>query len=152
MTLRDLIDRLRRLAGSLGEYRRRVREAVAGETARLVADAVRDVLAAALGGRPEPAEPGWARPARRHRGWDDDEPDWRDDEAEPYAARSAMTAEPRLPAAAAVALAVSRWWSGRRPAWVGLGLGALAAAAALFGGPALQAAAGLAAAAATAFA
>lgn len=151
MTLRDLIDRLRRLAGALSHYRRRVREAVAGETARLIAEAVRDVLAAALGGHLVPPEPAWARPSRPHRDWDD-EPDWRDNHAEPYVATPTMTPEPRLPVAAVAALAVSRWWAGRRPAWLGLGLGTLAAAATLFGGPTLQTAAGLVAATATTFA
>jgi hypothetical protein len=143
VTPRELVERLRRLAAALAAYRRRVSEAVAGETGRLVAEAVGDVVTAALGGRPAPA---W--PRHGHRPWRDDDPDW---EAGQWADTDDVPRRapaPRLPAAAAAWSAVARWWRGRKPAWVGAGCAALAAAAVFFGGPALQAVVSLVTAAA----
>lgn len=84
-----LVSRSRQLAAQLDELRSRVREAVAAELARVVADAVRDLLTAALRGRPP--EPEGTTPRRsgpvRDDPWDDDPDDWRrdgDDESDRY--------------------------------------------------------------------
>jgi hypothetical protein len=150
-----ITDQLRHLAGTLAELQGRVRRAVAGEVGKAVADAVAEVLAAALGG-PMPT-PAWVgRPARydpyagRPDRWDDpDDPGWDPEFARlrrPAAGSAAgepgpAAGEALAPAALAVAVAAGRWWLARRGSpWQAAGAGVAAGAALLAGGPAARSA------------
>jgi hypothetical protein len=66
------VARVRHLAGTLGDLKHRVRAAVAAETGKAVADAVKDLLTAALGGPTghDPYRPPPSHPSSR-RDWDD---------------------------------------------------------------------------------
>jgi hypothetical protein len=173
VTLHAAADRVRRLADTLGGLKDRVRAAVAGEAGRAVADAVRDLLTAALAGRtPPPADPYRpAYPATPRPRWDDaDDPDrdgwadredddrftpagrgrWRDADDEPAPRPTAVPPTPpaHWPAAVALGAGVVRWWAARRvPTWAAVGVGLLAGAAALAGGPLARAGLALLAAA-----
>jgi hypothetical protein len=143
-------DQLRQLAGTLADLKGRVRRAVAGEVGKAVADAVAEVLVAALGGqvtatawaaRPgrydpyagrkdpwsDPDDPGWdpeyARLRRTGAGSNSDEPDQADGKS-------------LAPAALAVGMAASRWWLAQRGSpWQAAGAGLAAGATLLAGGP-----------------
>ena len=84
--LAGLATRSRQLADQLVELRARVREAVAAELGRVVADAVRDLLTAALRGRsPDSERPTYRRPGPvRTDPWDDDTDDWGQDGEDDY--------------------------------------------------------------------
>lgn len=165
---------LRRLAGAMADLRARVREALAGEMARAVAEAVREVVAAALrGGATTCPVPADVRPARARHDWADpdpdpwdDRPDWarddgdEDDERGP-AAYGAVTpgpdsapvppapVPPAAPAAVAAGVSAGRWWLRRRGSVVeALGVGVLVTLAVLAGGPVAGAGAAVVAAAA----
>jgi hypothetical protein len=138
--------RVRLLAATLGDLKDRVRTAVAAETGKAVADAVRDVLTAALGGRPA-APPAYGR-ATPPRDWDDDDDpdDWDNRDGRFVSPPAAI---PRWPTAVALAAAAARGWAARRlPGWAAAAVGLLAGAAAAIGSPLLTA--GLAAAGAVA--
>jgi hypothetical protein len=140
-----LTDRLRRAAGAVADLRARAREAVAGELAKIVADAVRDVVAAVLRAGPEPV-----RHETRDEREDDDYDPWDDDEADDYDHEPRAGAKPvgrndaqhpacppsAAPAAVTAGLAAGRWWLGRRGSVAEVvGVGLLVALAALAGGP-----------------
>jgi hypothetical protein len=140
--MRDLVtDRLHTLAGALADLHGRVRQAVAGEVGRLVAEAVGEAAACALGGRPRWPAPPAAVPRDE---WDDSE--------DPWAAEGVRAGRPPAdvsdappdfdlvgPAAVAAAAAAARWWRSRRGGRWGAAAAALAAAGAvLAGGPAVR--------------
>ncbi len=156
---------LRRLAGAMADLRDRVREALAGEMARAVADAVREVVATALrGGTTTAPLPVDVRPARARGHWADpdpdpweDRPDWaRDDvDEDDERGRAAYGAPfpeagpdtdlrapvppggtPAAPAAVAAGVSAGRWWLRRRGSVVeAVGVGVLVTLAVLAGGP-----------------
>ncbi|HXD86556.1 MAG TPA: hypothetical protein VN641_08690 [Urbifossiella sp.] len=117
--------RMRDLAESLADLKVRLRDALAGELAQLVARAVGDVvrtLVAGQAGREPPPVRSW----HEHDAWDDDF-DPEEDFVEEAAPES-----PGSPAAAAAPIAIAaavhavRWWLGRSGTFagaVGLGLG-----------------------------
>ncbi len=165
---------LRRLAGAMADLRDRVREALAGEMARAVAEAVREVVAAALrGGATTAPVPADVRPARARGRWADpdpdpwdDRPDWArgdiDDDDEQYPPAYGVTppetdlrdpappaGPPTAPAAVAAGVSAGRWWLRRRGSVVeAVGVGVLVALAVLAGGPAALAGAAVVTAAA----
>lgn len=138
----EVANRLRRLADTLASLRLQVREAVAGETARAVGDAVRELLTAALDGRLGRVK--YRNPSRE---WDDDHDSWRDDDVRrvetmpaPWnddgeAMERKAVRSRRWSAALAFAATTVRCWAARRvPAWAALALGTLAGVAAWTGG------------------
>jgi hypothetical protein len=133
----DLASRVHRLAETLATLRLRVREAVAGETARAVGEAVRDLLAAALEGR-------LGSRTRRSREWDDDETHyvpssparWKDtDESDPSVQPRTRRAARWSAALAFAATAVRCWATRRLPVGVVLVIGTFAGIAAWTSGP-----------------
>jgi len=163
VTLTATADRVRRLADTLAELKERARAAVAGEAGQAVGDAVRDLLTAALAGLlpaafADPHRPGpggrWGDeggPARDPWADRDDEDDWRDADREhrPTSGATSPAGVARWPAALALGAGVVRWWAARRvPTWTAVGIGLLAGAAALAGGPLARAGLALLAAAA----
>jgi hypothetical protein len=152
-----LATRSRLLAEQLHELRSRVREAVAAELGRVVADAVRDLLTATLRGRP-PDHSGTTdlRPGRsRADPWDDDPDDWlRDDEDEyrrypdepderpPPSGPTPITTRPTSPWASALSVGVvaTRLLLARGlRVWPCVGVGVAVSALALAGGQAVRA-------------
>ena len=152
--MKDLVlEQLRHLAGTLTVLRGRVREAVAGEVAKAVAEAAAEVLTAALGGRLvrltryagryDPCG-GQGSGAHGRSDWDDPDADsWQgasgsargfsadDSDDEPTA-----DASDRVPAALAMALSAGRWWLVRRRSpWGAAGVGLAVGGALLAGGP-----------------
>ena len=155
-------EQLRRLAGTLADLQGRVRQAVAGEVGRAVAEAVDEVVVAALAGQLA-ARPAWAGATARYDpygpgrssgyaadDWDDPDARGRDPaRARPRRTPAAPTADGRGPAAAdpvgpaalAVGVAAGRWWLARRGSpWGAAGAGLAAGAALVAGGPAARAA------------
>jgi hypothetical protein len=143
-------DQLRHLAGTLAVLQGRVRRAVAGEVGKAVADAVAEVMVAALGG--QVAATAWAaRPTQydpysgRRDAWDDpDDPGWDPEYARLRRApagssadeRETSDSDPIAPAALAVAVAAGRWWLARHGSpWGAAGAGLAAGAALVAGGP-----------------
>jgi hypothetical protein len=157
-----LTTRLHRLSDSLAELKVKVRAALATELAGAIGLAVRDVLVVALVDRlvvaparpPAPRAAGWRDGYEGRDRWGEPDDPWadRDDpdaagERAPvrYDRQDREDAQPAaaIPAAAAVALGVNvgRWWLTRQgtvPAAVGLGI--LATALGLAGGPVARAA------------
>jgi hypothetical protein len=146
----------RRLTDTLGELKARVREAIAGETGKAVAEAVRAAVAHALTGDlrdvPAPSR-GRASPDP----WDDphadrwaDPGEWTDadDVPPPPVPEPALNAADRTRLAVAAGVAAGRWVLSRGSLPVALAVGGLVALAVLFGGPATHAAATALAAAA----
>jgi hypothetical protein len=146
MTL--VTDKLRDLAGTLADLKDRVRVALAGELARAVADAVRDVVQTVFRREPDghrvpvyPTAPTWQDPADP---WAEDRDAWAEAAGRPWTSQSATPVDrerskidrTESTVAAAAGLAVSRWWLQRRGnlGWA-VGLGALVTAVGLFGGP-----------------
>jgi len=150
-----------RLVAVIDALRGRLRRVFAAELSRAVAETVRDVLAALLGGRPGPA---WGRPAGGDEpgryagaGWDDaawaadpfgrcadpdDDDDDDDDGVTPAARPAAVSA-----AVLTLAVAAGRWLARHtRSRLCGAAAALAVGAAAVFGGPAAKSA--LAAAAA----
>jgi hypothetical protein len=142
-----VVEQLRRLAGTLAVLHGRVREAVAGEVGKAVADAVAEVLTVALGGHSaRPGGYGGRAPAYGRADWDDPDATGRGDG---YGRPSRPAADgptdppisPDAPAAVAVAVAAGRWWLGRRGStWQAAGITMAAGAALLGGGPVARAA------------
>jgi hypothetical protein len=150
-------EQLRHLAETLTDLKGRVRQAVAGEVSRAVAEAVGEVLVATLGGtitvpskwpgRPGRYDPYQSAHANGYgpEGWDDpDAPGW--DPSYAQFRRATTTGSPSEgdppesdtigPAALAVAVAAGRWWLTRRGSpWGAAGAGLAAGASLLAGGP-----------------
>ncbi|QEL17654.1 hypothetical protein [Limnoglobus roseus] len=150
-------DRLVRLTDALVQLKARVREAVATEMGRIVAECVNDVLAAAVRGRPTPVPPSnrahRPRPAGRWAAPDDPvDPDAGDGDCgvtpvDRPAAAGPPAARP-WPAAVSAGVLAAKWlWQRRLPWWPCLGGGLAAGLAALTGHPAVVAALGAVAAA-----
>jgi hypothetical protein len=156
---------LRRLSRAMADLRERVRLALAGEVARVVADAVREVVAAALKGDPPPAGDTPARRPHHPDPWReddvdpwDDRPDWRDGEYDRDAAveeedvqpvAAPINPTPAAPAAVAVGVAAGRWWLRRRGSVLeAVGIGPVVAVAVLAGGPLVRTSAAVVSAAA----
>jgi hypothetical protein len=152
-----LLSAARRLTDTLGELKARVREAIAGETGRAVAEAVRAAVAHALAGdSPDDDD------SRRHRSppdpWDDppadrwaDPGEWADaddDTPPPSLPGPGLSGSDRTRLAVAAGLAAGRWVLSRGPLPAAIVVGGLVALAVLFGGPATHAAAAALAAAA----
>ena len=152
---RRLLERLERLHQALAGLARRLREAVAALAGEHAGAAVRDAVAAALGhaapAPPAPEQPRYSRPSYHdpypydpgdapYRGEDpndfwDEPPPAPEPPPPPAEARPASRRWPLLPAA----LQALGWWARSRPARApirtALGLGALAALAAVVVGP-----------------
>ena len=167
-----LIAPLRRLSRALLDLRDRVREALAGEVARAVGEAVNEVVAAVLRGGPPPAAPpprDGGHPGRSHWAdadpWGDSSPPWPDGwdaadfgrepddvETPPVSDDEVSGAKPRTPAglgAVAAGLSAGRWWLGRRGSVVeAVGVGLIVVLAVLVGGPLARAGAAVVSAAA----
>ncbi len=162
---------LRRLCQALLDLRDRVREALAGEVARAVAEAVNEVVAAVLRGGPPPVAPprDGGRTGRSHwadaDSWGDSSPPWPDgrDDAdfgrepdgvetptpEPEEPPASMPRTPAGLGAAAAGLSAGRWWLGRRGSVAeAVGVGVIVALAVLAGGPLARAGAAVVSAAA----
>ena len=165
---------LRRLSRALFDMRDRVREALAGEVARAVGEAVHEIVAVVLRGGPPPgttpprdedrprrspwvdpdADP-WGEPPTP---WHDDryatdfdrEPD--DGEPPPVEPVDPPASVPRTPAglgAVAAGLSAGRWWLGRRGSVAeAVGVGLIVVLAVLVGGPIARAGAAIVSAAA----
>ncbi len=145
----------RRLTETLGELKARVREAIAGETGRAVAEAVRLAVTHALTGGGEEATSHPYRPPVDP--WDDPNTDrwadpsgWHDadDAPPPPLPEPSLNAADRTRLAVAAGLAAGRWVLARGSLPVAVAVGGLVALAVLFGGPATHAAATALAAAA----
>ena len=143
MTLANpLTDRLVRLTQAFQQLKERVRDAVAHEMGKVVADAVRGWITAALQSRREPLHHAEAEYTSRYDdGWNDDPDEWHD--PEPVAVPRAV--EPVKPtrwaAAFSVGLVTARWLMARNlPFAASLSVGAIAGACALAGGPLVQSA------------
>jgi len=160
---------LRRLSRALFDLRDRVREALVGEVARAVGEAVHEIVAVVLRGGPPPG----ATPPR-----DEDHPrrsPWVDPDADPWGEpptpwhydryatdfdREPDDVEqpdppasvPRTPAglgAVAAGLSAGRWWLGRRGSVAeAVGVGLIVVLAVLVGGPLARAGAAIVSAAA----
>jgi hypothetical protein len=146
-----VLDQLRRLGGNLTHLHGRVREAVAGEVGKAVADSVAEALTLALGGHlaVSSRHAAAATPSRYGRPeWDEEGEDWRrgygryeSDESEDEAEDSEVGDRPRTEAAVMLALAAGRWWLSRRGSpLAAVGVGVAAAATAMGGGPVARAA------------
>lgn len=152
--MKDLVlEQLHHLAGTLTVLRGRVRDAVAGEVSKAVADSVAEVLTAALSGRFVRLDhyAGRYDPFAGRRSGAYGRSDWDDPDADPwpgaYGTAQASSAgedlggeavDPshRVPAALAMALTAGRWWlvRGRSP-WGAAGVGLVVGGALLAGGP-----------------
>ena len=140
----------RRLTETLGELKARVREAIAGETGRAVAEAVRAAVAHALTGDLHD-EPGPTRVRASPDPWDDPTADrwaeageWHDDDDDlppPPLPGPSLNTTDRTRLAVAAGLAAGRWVLSRGSLPVAIAVGGLVAMAVLFGGPATHAAA-----------
>jgi len=149
--LHAVIHRLQRLSETLNDLKERVREAVAAELSRVVANTVQDVVHAFLRSRPE--QPPREVPPERPRWQDDDDP-WAEDIEDEPLRREVEPEEEEVPApveqndrwqrAFELGTTVLRWWlAGRWKPFVGLGFAGLAGAAAWWGGPAIHAGTGV---------
>ena len=165
---------LRRLSRALLDLRDRVREALAGEVARAVGEAVNEIVAVVLRGGPPPVTTpprDENYPGRSHWAdaeadpWGDHPPSWPNDRYDPDFDREPDEVEtppvehpdppastPRTPAglgAVAAGLSAGRWWLGRRGSVVeAVGVGLIVVLAVLVGGPLARAGAAIVSAAA----
>jgi hypothetical protein len=151
-----VLEQLRHLSGTITVLRGRVREAVAGEVGKAVAEAVADVLTTALGGRLVRLPPFAARydSYAGHRATSYGRPDWDEPDAAEWQEFYTSTREPadphqqtgspsaaadRVPAALAMALTAGRWWLvQKRSPWGAAGVGLAVGGALLAGGPIAQ--------------
>jgi hypothetical protein len=147
--LHTIVERLRRLSETLNDLKERVRDAVAGELSRVVANTVQDVVHSFIRSKPEPPprEVPQERPS-----WQDDDP-WAE-EVEDEPVREEFEPEEVIPPplehndrwqrAFALGTTVLRWWlAGRWKPFLGLGVAGLAGAAAWWGGPVIHAGTGV---------
>ena len=160
---------LRRLSRALFDLRDRVREALAGEVARAVGEAVNEIVAVVLRGGPPPVTTpprDENYPGRSHWAdaeadpWGDHQPSWPDDRYATDFDRDLDDVEhpdppasiPRTPAglgAVAAGLSAGRWWLGRRGSVAeAVGVGLIVGLAVLVGGPLARAGAAIVSAAA----
>jgi len=136
-------DRITRLAQSFQELKERVRDAVATEMGKVVADAVRDWITSALITRRPPSRYADREEHPRYDdGWDDRPEGW--EYAEPVAVPESETVEPRTQsprwaAALSIGVVAARWLIARRlPLVPSLSFGFLAGLCAVAGGPLVQ--------------
>lgn len=149
-----LHDRLVRLAESFHQLKERVRDAVATEMGKVVADVVRDWVTTALQGRMptrfRPPESEYA-PQRSSDGWDEVD-HWDHDEQLDEAPVIDAPPEPKVSswtAALSIGFVAAKWLIIRRlPLVPSVGAGVLLVAFALVGGPLIQASLAAASAAA----
>ncbi len=153
-------DKLRDLAAVIADLKDRVRIALAGELARAIADAVRDVVQTVLQresvsardrSRPSysyPTADRWSDPrdpwAEEREGWEDpsDPRQFSSDEsATGYRPQGETARVSRfLGPTGSVAVRVARWWADRTGKFTGaFGLGFAVVFAGAYGGPAIQA-------------
>ncbi len=155
-----MTDKLRDLAAVIADLKDRVRVALAGELARAVADAVRDVVQTVLqresvpdrdrtrasysypssGRWGEPRDP-WAEEQERWEDPPDHRPLSREESGTEYWPRGATARVSRfLGPTGSMALRVARWWAERTGKFAGaFGLGFAVVFAGAYGGPAIQA-------------
>ena len=138
------LEQLQQLAATLTVLRGRVREAVAGEVGKAVAEAVSEVITAGLGGRLVRYA---SRVSAPYRSSGYGRSDWEDPEAQYWAEGYSPCREPQEEdeppaksptpeAALAVALTAGRWWLARHgSSWGAAGVGLAAGVALLTGGP-----------------
>jgi hypothetical protein len=156
-----VLDQLRSVAETLAILRTRVREAVAGEVSRAVAEAVAEVLSVTLRGPLTPARfidraaryGRYGVPPKASYGrpdWDDpevsewDDPALRDERTDGHNSANAPHAGSDAPAALVLALTAGRWWLLRRGSpWGAAGVGLLVGGALLAGGPVARTALGV---------
>ena len=139
----------RRLSETLGELKEKVREAIAGETGKAVAEAVRVAVAHALtGDLQDESAPSRLRPSPDP--WDDptadrwaDPGEWADadDVPPPPVPEPNLSVADRTRLAVASGIAAGRWVLARGSLPVAVAVGGLVALAVLFGGSATHAAA-----------
>ena len=149
-----LAERLAHLADSFQQLKERVRDAVAAEMGKVVADAIRDWITTALQGRmaarfrTHDAE--YSSP-RYSEGWNDDAP-WAGEEPHREAPAYETPPEPKVSgwaAALSLGFVAAKWLLVRRlPLVPSVGAGMLLGTFALVGGPLVQASLAAAAAAA----
>ncbi len=140
----------RRLTDTLGELKDRVREAIAGETGKGVAEAVRLAVTHALTGESH-HDPASGRDRPSVDPWDDPAADrwaeageWQeadDDLPPPPLPGPGLNSTDRTRLAVAAGIAAGRWVLARGSLAVAVAVGGLVALAVLFGGPATHAAA-----------
>ncbi|QEL17773.1 hypothetical protein [Limnoglobus roseus] len=137
-------DRLVRLTDALVQLKARVREAVATEMGRIVAETVNDLFAAAVRGRtaiPPPQHRPYRTATARWNAVDDPAAEAAD--AVDRSAAASNPVAPSWPAAVSAGLLAAQWlWQRRLPWWPCLGGGLAAGLAALIGHPAVVAALG----------
>jgi hypothetical protein len=145
-----LTDRLVRLTQAFQQLKERIRDAVALEMGKVIADAVRGWITSALQTRREPLRYEPEYPSRYDDGWDDSHEDWNTPEPEFVPQTVEPTTKPtRWAAALSIGMVTARWLIARRiPFAASLGVGVLAGACALAGGPLVQSALSTASAAA----
>jgi hypothetical protein len=138
-----MTDRIARLAQSFVELKERVRDAVATEMGKVVADAVRDWITSELiSRRPRSQYTERDEESRYDDGWDDKPDGW--EYAEPIAVPEPESVEPRTQssrwaAALSIGVVAFRWLIGRRlPMVPSLGVGVLAGLCTVAGGPLVQ--------------
>jgi hypothetical protein len=155
--MKELVtEQLRHLSHSLSLLQRRVREAVAGEVSRAVADAVAEVLDQTLRGprallkRPT-QKPDWFDPYDPSEWPDLESRDWQKYMHPPHHQPERSTSmtpsdaegNSSMPAALALAMTTGRWWLTRRGSpWGAAGVGLLVGGAMLAGGPLVRTALG----------
>jgi hypothetical protein len=143
--LHTIVERLRRLSETLNDLKERVRDAVATELSRVIANTVQDVVHTFIRNKPEPPP---REVPQEQPSWQDDDPWAEEIEHEPV--RREFEPEEEIPPplehndrwqrAFALGTTVLRWWlAGRWKPFLGLGVAGLAGAAAWWGGPAIHA-------------
>jgi hypothetical protein len=159
-SLHYVLKRLNRLTDTLGELKERVRDAIAGELSRVVAQTVQDVVQCFMRGQPLPAPQHHPPPHRPH--WQDEEDPWAEEQEQEYRRdeQPKFEDEPddvplqpqpsdRWHRAVEIGTTVLRWcMAGRWKPIVGLGVAGLAASATYMGGPTILAGASVVLAAA----
>jgi hypothetical protein len=145
-----LAEQVARLTLALVRLKERIREAVAHEVGKVVADAVRHWVTAALQPLPDPDRwTGPEGPDRYDAGWDDEPEEWNREPAVMVRTPEPAAPPTRWAAALSVGAVATRWLIARRLPFVpSLGVGALAGVCALAGGPLVQSALAAASAAA----
>ena len=157
-----VLKRLNRLTDTLGDLKERVRDAIAGELSRVVAQTVQDFVQCFVRGQPLPTPQHHPPPQRSQ--WQDDEDPWAEEQEREYNRENhrefEAETEPdedlpppqtndRWQRAVEIGTTVLRWCLfGRWKPLVGIGVAGLAATATYMGGPTILAGASVVLAAA----